>query len=159
LAGISRQTLEDHHKLYEGYVSTVDERPVILAGFDYAELEGNQVSSPRRSVSVDRTVRKAAAATHGWVITGYHIDGGSVFNHVPTARTCGPSTTWSRCWRSTSTSTPTRLTSAPRPTGAHATSRRSAPTGTGTTSSAKSSGRLPAGTKAGWWPHASRRMG
>jgi len=53
LDGISRQTMEDHYKLYEGYVKKTNECRKILSEFDYSEIEGNQVCSQLRSVSVD----------------------------------------------------------------------------------------------------------
>jgi hypothetical protein len=48
LDGISRQTMEDHYKLYEGYAKKANECRKILNEFDYAEIEGNQVRPPRR---------------------------------------------------------------------------------------------------------------
>jgi superoxide dismutase, Fe-Mn family len=45
LDGISRETMEDHFKLYEGYAKKANECPRILNEFDYAEIEGNQVYS------------------------------------------------------------------------------------------------------------------
>ena len=64
LAGISRQTMEDHYKLYEGQVAEVNECRAILAGFGYGELEANQAHAPLRSVSVDDTVALLGAKTH-----------------------------------------------------------------------------------------------
>src|SRR3954464_10191904 len=55
LDGISRQTMEDHYKLYEGYVKKTNECRKRLNEFDYAEIEGNQVYSDLRAVSVDYT--------------------------------------------------------------------------------------------------------
>jgi len=55
LDGISRQTMEDHYKLYEGYVKKTNECRTILTGFDYSEVEGHQVYSQLRAVSVDYT--------------------------------------------------------------------------------------------------------
>ena len=55
LDGISRQTMEDHYKLYEGYVKKTNECRKILNDLDYSELEGNQVYSRLRAVSVDYT--------------------------------------------------------------------------------------------------------
>ncbi len=55
LDGISEQTMEDHYKLYEGYVKKANECRKILKEFDYSEIEGNQVYSPLRAVSVDYT--------------------------------------------------------------------------------------------------------
>jgi superoxide dismutase, Fe-Mn family len=55
LDGISKQTMEDHYKLYEGYCKKVNECRKILNEFDYSQIEGNQVYSPLRAVSVDYT--------------------------------------------------------------------------------------------------------
>ena len=128
LDGISRKTMEDHYKLYQGYVKKTNECRGILKGFDYGEIEGNQVYSPLRAVSVDYTfallgyknhdlyfghlggeggadpqgrfadkveneypggvemwkqaVRKAAKAARGWVMVGYDLNDGSIFNYI-----------------------------------------------------------------------------
>ena len=126
LDGISKKTMEDHYKLYEGYVKKTNECRKLLSEIDYAEAEGNQVYSHLRSVSVDYTfallgfknhdlyfghlggdggepagrfaelveqdysgvdrwkdaVRKAAKAARGWVMVGYDLSDGSVFNYV-----------------------------------------------------------------------------
>ena len=126
LDGISRQTMEDHYKLYEGYVKKTNECRKRLNEFDYAEIEGNQVFSDLRAVSVDYTfallgyknhdlyfghlgggggeptgrfaelvdgefngvdkwkdaVRKAASAARGWVMVGYDLNDGSLFNYI-----------------------------------------------------------------------------
>jgi Fe-Mn family superoxide dismutase len=126
LDGISQQTMEDHYKLYEGYAKKVNECRKILNEFDYSEIEGNQVYSPLRAVSVDYTfallgyknhdlyfghlggdggeptgrfaeivdqefngvdkwkdaVRKAAKAARGWVMVGYDLNDGSIFNYI-----------------------------------------------------------------------------
>ncbi len=127
LDGISRQTMEDHYKLYQGYVNKTNECRRILKEIDYAEAEGNQVFSQLRSVSVDYTfallgfknhdlyfghlgggggeptgrfaeligeeipggaeaweqgVRKAASAARGWVMGGYDLNDGSLFNYI-----------------------------------------------------------------------------
>src|SRR4051794_3204271 len=55
LDGISRQTMDDHYKLYEGYVKKTNECRRRLNEFDYAQIEGNQVFSDLRAVSVDYT--------------------------------------------------------------------------------------------------------
>ena len=55
LDGISRQTMQDHFKLYEGYAKKANECRRILNEFEYDEVEGNQVYSPLRSVSIDYT--------------------------------------------------------------------------------------------------------
>jgi Fe-Mn family superoxide dismutase len=128
LDGISRQTMEDHYKLYEGYCKKTNECRKRLNEFDYATIEGNQVYSELRAVSVDYTfallgyknhdlyfghlggdggepngrfadllenefkpgglqgwkdaVRKAAKAARGWVMVGYDLNDGSVFNYI-----------------------------------------------------------------------------
>jgi superoxide dismutase, Fe-Mn family len=55
LDGISQQTMDDHFKLYEGYAKKSNACRKILNEFDYAEIEGNQVFSELRAVSVDYT--------------------------------------------------------------------------------------------------------
>jgi Fe-Mn family superoxide dismutase len=126
LDGISQQTMEDHYKLYEGYVKKANECRQILTEFDYAAIEGNQVYSPLRAVSIDYTfallgfknhdlyfghlggdggepngrfaeliheewggvdkwfdaVKKAASAARGWVMVGYDLGDGSIFNYI-----------------------------------------------------------------------------
>jgi Fe-Mn family superoxide dismutase len=127
LDGISRQTMEDHFKLFEGYAKKSNECRKLLNEFDYGEIEGNQVFSQLRAVSVDYTfallgfknhelyfqhlggdggepagrfaeivddefhggidewkkaVRKAARAARGWVMVGYDLDDGSIFNYL-----------------------------------------------------------------------------
>jgi Fe-Mn family superoxide dismutase len=127
LDGISRQTMEDHYKLYEGYVKKANECRRILNEFDYGEIEGNQVYSQLRAVSIDYTfallgfknhelffghlggeggepegrfaelvgsefhggveewqkaIRKAASAARGWVMVGYDLNDGSIFNYI-----------------------------------------------------------------------------
>ncbi len=127
LDGISRQTMEDHFKLYEGYANKANECRRVLNGFDYGEIEGNQVYSQLRGVSIDYTfallgyknhdlyfghlgggggeptgafgelvdrefngglpewqkaVRKAASAARGWVMVGYDLNDGSIFNYI-----------------------------------------------------------------------------
>lgn len=126
LDGISRQTMEDHYKLYEGYAKKANECRKLLNEFDYSKIEGNQVYSPLRAVSVDYTfallgyknhdlyfghlggdggepqgrfaeyvgrefngvdkwldaVKKAASAARGWVMVGYDLNDGSLFNYI-----------------------------------------------------------------------------
>jgi hypothetical protein len=53
LRGISRQTMDDHCQPYEGYARNANECRKRLNEFDYAEIEGNQVFSDLRAVSVD----------------------------------------------------------------------------------------------------------
>ena len=55
LKGISKQTMEDHYKLYEGYCKKANECRRILNEFDYSQIEGNQVYSPLRAVAIDYT--------------------------------------------------------------------------------------------------------
>lgn len=128
LDGISKKTMEDHYKLYQGYVKKTNECRGILKEFDYSEIEGNQVYSPLRAVAVDYTfallgfknhdlyfghlggsggadpqgaladkleneypggvemwkqsVRKTAKAARGWVMLGYDLNDGSLFNYI-----------------------------------------------------------------------------
>ena len=126
LDGISRQTMEDHYKLYEGYCKKTNECRKLLNEFDYSEIEGNQVYSQLRAVSVDYTfallgfknhelyfghlggkggepqgkfaelideefngvdkwqeaVKKAASSARGWVMVGYDLNDGSLFNYI-----------------------------------------------------------------------------
>lgn len=128
LDGISKKTMDEHYKLYEGYVKKTNELRGILNGFDYAEAEGNQVYSPLRVASIEYTfallgyknhdlyfghlggnggeptgrfaelleaefkpgglegwkhaVRKAALSARGWVMVGYDLNDGSLFNYV-----------------------------------------------------------------------------
>jgi superoxide dismutase, Fe-Mn family len=127
LEGISRETMEDHFKLYAGYAKKANECRKILGDFDYSEIEGNQVYSPLRAVSIDYTfallgfknhdlyfghlggeggdptgpfaelveqeypggvemwhqaIRKAASAARGWVMVGYDLNDGSIFNYI-----------------------------------------------------------------------------
>jgi Fe-Mn family superoxide dismutase len=127
LDGISRQTMEDHYKLYEGYVKKSNECRKLLNEINYSEAEGNQVYSHLRAVSIDYTfallgfknhelyfghlggeggeptgrfaelvdsefhgglkewsqaVRKGASAARGWVMVGYDLNDGSIFNYL-----------------------------------------------------------------------------
>jgi superoxide dismutase, Fe-Mn family len=126
LDGISRETMQDHYKLYEGYVKKTNALRKALNELDYAEAEGNQVYSEIRALSIDYTfallgyknhdlyfghlggdggepsgrfaelvdaefngldkwkdsVRKAAKAARGWVMVGYDLNDGSVFNYI-----------------------------------------------------------------------------
>jgi Fe-Mn family superoxide dismutase len=154
LDGISKQTMEDHYKLYEGYAKKANECRRILNKFDYSEIEGNQVYSELRAVSVDYTFALLGYKNHDLYFGHLGGDGGEPdgrfaelaesefnglgkwFDAVKKAASSGPSTTWSRCSRSTSTSTPTYATSGRRPTDASSTWRRSSATSTGTTSTA-----------------------
>ncbi len=127
LHGISQQTMEDHYKLYEGYIKKANECRKLLNEFEYSKIEGNQVYSDLRAVSIDYTfallgfknhdlyfghlggdgggptgrfaeliesefhggveewdqaVRKAASAARGWVMVGYDLNDGSLFNYI-----------------------------------------------------------------------------
>jgi superoxide dismutase, Fe-Mn family len=126
LEGISKETMDDHFKLYEGYAKKANECRKILNEFDYSEIEGNQVYSPLRAVSVDYTfallgfknhdlyfghlageggeptgrfaelvdeefngvekwsdaIKKAASSARGWVLVGYDLNDGSLFNYI-----------------------------------------------------------------------------
>ena len=127
LDGISKQTMEDHYKLYQGYVKKTNECRQRLKEFDYGQIEGNQVFSDLRAVSIDYTfallgfknhdlyfghlggsggdpsgrfaelvqaeypggldmwqqaVRKAASSARGWVMVGYDLNDGSIFNYI-----------------------------------------------------------------------------
>ncbi len=127
LDGISKQTMEDHYKLYQGYVKKTNECRARLKDFDYAQIEGNQVFSDLRAVAVDYTfallgfknhdlyfghlgggggeptgrfaelvgseypggiemwkqaVRRAASSARGWVMVGYDLNDGSIFNYI-----------------------------------------------------------------------------
>jgi Fe-Mn family superoxide dismutase len=127
LDGISKRTMEDHFKLYEGYAKKANECRKLLNEFEYSDIEGNQVYSQLRAVSVDYTfallgfknhdlyfghlggegvepngrfaelvesefhggieewqqaVRKAASAARGWVMVGYDLNDGSIFNYI-----------------------------------------------------------------------------
>src|SRR5438874_13567489 len=128
LDGISKQTMEDHFKLYEGYAKKANECRKLLNEFEYSKIEGNQVYSQLRAVSIDYTfallgyknhdlyfghlggsggepegrfaellgdefkpggiagwkdaVRKAASAARGWVMVGYDLNDGSLFNYI-----------------------------------------------------------------------------
>jgi len=127
LRGISRKNLEDHYKLYEGYIKKSNALRARLNGEEiYAE--GNQVYSDLRVVSIEYTfallgfknhelyfghlggdggepsgrfaellesefkpggiegwkkaVRQAALSARGWVMVGYDLNDGSLFNYI-----------------------------------------------------------------------------
>ena len=125
LDGISKETMQDHYKLYEGYCKKTNECRKILNEFDYADIEGNQVYSQLRAVSVDYTfallgfknhdlyfghlggdggdpngrfaelieeemgleswknaIRVQALNARGWVMVGYDLNDGSLFNYI-----------------------------------------------------------------------------
>ena len=119
--------MEDHYKLYEGYIKKTNECRKLLNEFKYSEIDGNQVYSDLRAVSVDYTfallgyknhdlyfghlggdggepsglfaeliddefhggldewqhaIRKAASAACDWVMVGYDLNDGSLFNYI-----------------------------------------------------------------------------
>src|SRR5689334_5650150 len=76
LDGISRQTMEDHYKLYEGYCKKTNECRKRLNEFDYAEIEGNQVFSELRAVSVDYTFALLGYKNHDLYFGHLGGDGG-----------------------------------------------------------------------------------
>jgi superoxide dismutase, Fe-Mn family len=128
LDGISKQTMEDHYKLYQGYVKKTNELRGKLKEIDYESAEGNQVYSELRALATDNytfallgfknhdlyfghlggeggdpqgrfaelvddeypggvdmwkhAVRKGAKAARGWVMVGYDLNDGSIFNYL-----------------------------------------------------------------------------
>jgi Fe-Mn family superoxide dismutase len=127
LDGISKETMEDHYKLYENYINKTNEIRKALNDVDWDEAQGNQVYSYTRGLAVDYTfallgfknhelyfghlggdgdeptgrfaelvdsefhggvqewhqaVRKATLAARGWVMVGYDLNDGSLFNYV-----------------------------------------------------------------------------
>src|SRR5436190_1238517 len=76
LEGISKQTMEDHYKLYEGYAKKANECRKLLNEFDYSEIEGNQVYSELRAVSVDYTFALLGYKNHDLYFGHLGGDGG-----------------------------------------------------------------------------------
>ena len=76
LDGISRQTMEDHYKLYQGYAKKANECRSLLKEFDYAEIEGNQVYSQLRAVSIDYTFALLGYKNHDLYFGHLGGDGG-----------------------------------------------------------------------------------
>jgi superoxide dismutase, Fe-Mn family len=76
LDGISRQTMEDHFKLFEGYAKKSNECRKLLNDFDYGEIEGNQVFSQLRAVSVDYTFALLGFKNHELYFQHLGGDGG-----------------------------------------------------------------------------------
>jgi Fe-Mn family superoxide dismutase len=76
LDGISRQTMEDHFKLFEGYAKKSNECRKLLNEFDYGEIEGNQVFSQLRAVSVDYTFALLGFKNHDLYFQHLGGDGG-----------------------------------------------------------------------------------
>lgn len=62
LEGISRETIEAHYKLYQGYVSKRNEILTALAGVDLASA--NQVYSELRALKVDLTFALGGIKNH-----------------------------------------------------------------------------------------------
>ncbi len=125
LDGISKQTMEDHYKLYENYINKTNECRKALNDVEWDQTQGNQVYSPTRNLSIDYTfallgfknhelyfghlggdggepngrfaelieqemgveswknaVRVQAQNARGWVMVGYDLNDGSLFNYV-----------------------------------------------------------------------------
>ena len=129
LDGISRQTMEDHYKLYQGYVKKTNQIRNKLKEIDWATTEGNQVYSEYRALATDnytfallgyknhdlyfghlggeggedpqgdfaetveaeypggvemwkQAIRKGALSARGWVMVGYDLNDGSIFNYL-----------------------------------------------------------------------------
>ena len=76
LDGISRETMEDHFKLFEGYAKKSNECRKLLNEFDYGEIEGNQVYSALRAVSVDYTFALLGFKNHELYFQHLGGDGG-----------------------------------------------------------------------------------
>ena len=76
LDGISKQTMDDHYALYEGYVKKSNECRKIFKEFDYSEIEGNQVYSPLRAVAVDYTFALLGYKNHELYFGHLGGDGG-----------------------------------------------------------------------------------
>ena len=91
LDGISKETMEDHFKLYEGYAKKSNECRAILNDFDYSQIEGNQVYSPLRAVSVDYTFALLGFKNHDLYFGHLDGDGGE------------PSGRFAELWRRSST--------------------------------------------------------
>jgi superoxide dismutase len=160
LDGISRQTMDDHYKLYQGYAKNANECRRILNDFEYSKIEGNQAYSPLRAVSVDYTfallgykdhdlyfrhlgsdggeptgrfaelidgefngvdkwqnaVRKAASAARGWVMVGYDLNDGSLFNYIMDTQNLWADYKGRTCQGSSSSATTAQLTPSARST-------------------------------------------
>ena len=125
LDGISKETMEDHYKLYENYINKTNEIRKALNDVDWDDAQGNQVYSYTRGLAVDYTfallgfknhelyfghlggdggdpngrfaelmeeemgleawqnaVRVQAQNARGWVMVGYDLNDGSLFNYV-----------------------------------------------------------------------------
>ena len=76
LDGISKQTMDDHYKLYEGYAKKANECRRLLSEFDYSQIEGNQVYSELRAVSVDYTFALLGYKNHDLYFGHLGGDGG-----------------------------------------------------------------------------------
>ena len=79
LEGISRETIEAHYKLYQGYVNKRNEVLGKLAGVDLG------------SAAAWRTdLRATGLAARGWAWTAYDWDEGRLFNYVGDAQNTFP---------------------------------------------------------------------
>src|SRR5918999_6406778 len=76
LDGISKKTMQDHYKLYEGYCKKTNACRKLLNEFDYSEIEGNQVYSELRAVSVDYTFALLGMKNHDLYFGHLGGDGG-----------------------------------------------------------------------------------
>jgi Fe-Mn family superoxide dismutase len=76
LDGISRKTMDDHYKLYEGYAKKANELRGLLNDLDYAKAEGNQVYSPLRELSVEYTFALLGFKNHELYFGHLGGDGG-----------------------------------------------------------------------------------
>ena len=65
--GISKQTMENHYKLYQGYVKKTNECREILKGIDYAEAEGPR--SSRSCGPSPSTTRSPCSASRTTIFT------------------------------------------------------------------------------------------
>jgi Fe-Mn family superoxide dismutase len=98
LDGISRETVEAHYKLYEGYVNKRNEIMEKLAEIDLASA--NQVYSEVRALKVELSFAIGGIKNHeiyfehlgggGWAWTAYDWDEGRLFNYVGDAQNTYP---------------------------------------------------------------------
>lgn len=56
--------MADRYKLYEGYAKKANECRKLLNEFGYGEIEGNQVYSQLRAVSIDNTFALLGFKSH-----------------------------------------------------------------------------------------------
>src|SRR3990170_4642178 len=121
LDGISKKAMEEHYKLYQGYVNKANEITEKLAALDKDPAKANPTYSDIRELKVEYT----PAAGPGWPTTGTPATSSTTSG---TSRTRSPSGTPASFWRWTSSSTLTTWTSAP---GRRPTSTPSSATSTG----------------------------